>query len=47
MPIRSFDSEVITGWVLIDSQRSDHIQSIGILHPCVRRETTRRHTIRP
>jgi hypothetical protein len=47
MLIRSFDSEVAAGWVLINSQRRDHIQPIGILHPRVRRETPRRNTIRP
>ena len=47
MLIRSFDSQVAAVRVLTNAQRSDHIQPIGILHPCVRRETLRRDTIRP
>ncbi len=47
MPIRSFDCQLDTSGVLIRSKESDHIQPIGILHPCLRREILRRDTIRP
>ena len=46
-----FDHEIILrslrGRIPIRLRRSDHIQLIGILHPCVCRETLRRNTIRP
>jgi len=47
MPIRGFDPWAAVGRVSSQSPPCGHTQSIGILHPCVRRTTLRRYTIRP